>query len=583
MCRVPEINYFDALEKLRPEIEPIKDAVKSVFKIVMNHGLFCRDIHCDASQTIDQKYTALFNPRTDTRNTKEPFSRYIGIVEEAVPVPVFITFLRYLGIYVVGKITHDMFARLVVSLLSDQFEKHPDVHKFLPQFLASVNNAACFQVSQRLDNEAEELALEVILKLTPSLKDPELVGSVAKCLNCLGLGVLSKKLGRKWMMELVKSTEVDAMLDKMSDFSSFLPGRIPQELVLCPDFPVDGDRLTMAQMFVKRELGRKSQHNLQPVMKEVIWMKMRALRNLIDGCLSGSPDARVLASFYGTDTAFVADKVEYAPNVVLKRLQAHYLELHTILMKILDDQMSEWSVSDPEYRILFKYRWQPSILNYLHMHEDERTVSLGSRTSFMCAIALVGDFIKHYFGDDHPKVKGELRDSLAMLLTIFDSDEYFILDDAEIKAILYICEISQLIARTGDASGVSIDTTGNVPMFQKTQKTAFGKKLAALPIDLKTIPYYKTAFAGTPLEHIDILLTRCLRQLHVFEKGKAYLYVYPDNIEEYVFFTTCHCSSSTDGDLSVIFANAFSPVYDFEDDDDDDESDDTYQNKRHSR
>ena len=227
MCRVPEINYFTALEKLRPEIDPIKDLVKSVFKTVVNHELFCREIHCDAPQIIDQKYTELFDsPRIGTGNIKESFNRYIGIVEEAAPGPVFLTFLRYLGIYVVGKITHEMFARLVISLLSDKFEEHPNVHDYLPQFLASVCNTACFQCSLRLKNEMEELAMEVILKLTPSLTDPELTRSVAKCLNCLGLGVLSKKLGRKWMTELLDV-----------GFQLFLAGAVPAGACALPGFP----------------------------------------------------------------------------------------------------------------------------------------------------------------------------------------------------------------------------------------------------------------------------------------------------------------------------------------------------------
>lgn len=567
------MNYFEALERIRPDIEANnkQNELKFLFQTYLNCQFLEPVQHQAAARLLDVSFVSQFPKRTcDTSNCTEVFEKMITLAEGQGSVEFYIAFLRYLGLYLCGKITHETFARVAAG--PSPTNLHSEIVASMPLFLATVNTGACFRCGVRLPQEMDTIAREVVLKLTSSLMDSETTRSVSRCLECLALELVSKDLGRKWMMDLVRSKEIDEMLSKMTDFTLFLPGRFPQELVLSPDFMTDRSTLTTVQRFAKRYLDRANEKLLKPATKELISVKMRAVRILINDCLAGSVDRKALFAFYGDKSAVVAEQLMAYPEVVVRRLRMHYLELHDILMHILHRQMAGLKPDDIEYRIAFKSMWHPSVLNHFYMHESVQSVKFGTKSVLLCAAALVGDFVKSYFDDESVKMK--LLMCLRMILSVFDSDDFFVLEDAEVKSLIYIHGIASLIESTGNAESVAIDESGLIPSFDTTQKSDFGKKMQALPASLKTIPYYALELSGTPLQNVDILLTRCVRQFNMFEAGKDALFVYPDTIEDYLTFTCCHRSGTEPVELA--FNNVFSPVYDL----DEDESDEVYQGNK---
>lgn len=567
------MNYFEALQRLRPAIEANnkQNEVRLLFQASLNCQILDQVLHRDAALLLDSGFVAQFpNRACETSDRTKVFDKVLEYAQNLGRSGEFyVSFLRYLGLYLSGKITHESFTRLIISAGPANLDS--ELIASMPMFLATLTTSACFRCGVRLPQEMKTIAHEVVLKLTAPLMDLDTTRSASRCLECLALELISKDLGRKWMMDLVHSTEIDEMLGKMTDFSWFLPGKFPQELVLSPDFMTDRNTLTTVQRFAKRYLDRINSKMLRPAMKELISVKMRAIRILINDCLAGSVDRKALFAFYGDKAAVVAEKVSVSPEVVVRRLRMHYLELHDILMHILHQQMAGLKPDHFEYRIAFKSMWDPSILNHLYMHESMQTVKFGTQSVLRCAVALVGDFLKAYFDDETVKMK--LLMCLRMILSVFDSGDFFVLEDAEVKSLIYIHAIASLIESSGDAESVSIDNSGLIPCFDTAQKSDFGKKLMALPTALKTIPYYELDVAGTPLQNVDILLTRCVRQFNVFEAGKEALFVYPDSIEDYLTFTCCHrCGTEP---VELAFNNVFSPVYDL----DEDESDEVYEGK----
>ena len=555
------INYFSAAMQVRA-MQADHRSLSDLFNDVLYS-----DSKGDFSQTLaklNRDYCSIYCGRRQAPRLKEMFDDYLLSAKTVFPPEHYMAFLKYLSLYVTGKMPHDVFIRLFLRFFAkDRVSEEPLV-QYLPAFLSGIQSCSfCIsEVANLAKSVNENLALESILDLTVSLNRSSIAKSVSKCLSCLSSGLIAPDVARTWLLVWCKPDVVERM-GKISDFSYFHPARFPHELILCPDFVSNEAPTSVCQKFLDYSASKRIFSTYKPVSTELLLLKMRGLRKIIKKLNDGAEKSRCkvtaqqLSFAYGDDSHSLAKVLQAAPSIVVERLGQFYEEAHRVLETIYKARMSKLRPSDVEYRMAFRKLMSREYVGFRYTLIGCRAIHFGSRHLIDIVVALVNDFLSVYFEQEASEW---IYGGLETIAPVFEAENYdsqFIVYDKPLYAVIYMAQIAKMISESGDFSAVNVvDGSLDCP-----QESEYGKKLASLPRVLKnTDVELKDLFGDTVMQHVDIVLTRCVRMLYSFSKTDARMRVFPDLWPDISIITTLK-QEGTDEDLSLICNSIFSPCY----------------------
>ena len=552
------IDYFSALVQMR-STQPDQRAFHDVLTDVLNG-----DSKSDASQVLpklsrDFCHVCLGRRQMHKNMFKEMFDNYLMIVKAQLPLENYLAFLRYLSVYVTGRLPHEVFVRLFLRFFPQERVMEQQLVLYLPAFLSCIQTCSFFtsEIGNLAKTIDERLAIESILDLTNGVNRSIVSKSLSKCLSCLSSGLIAPDVARKWLLVWCKPDVVERM-GGISDFSFFHPARFPHELILCPDFVSNEPPTSVCQKFLEHSASKRAFSTYKPVSVELLLLKMRGLRKLIKKLNDGAKvTSQQLAFAYGDDSHQLAKDIQLAPSVVVERLGKFYEDAHEVFESIYQAQMANLRPSDVEFRMAFRKLMSREYVGFRYTLLGTRTIPFGSRHLVDVVLALVNDFASAYFEQEETEW---IYGGLETIAAVFDAENYdnrYIVYAKPLYAVIYMSRIAQIVAESGDVASVNV-VEGSLECEQTSE---YGQKLASLPKILKnTDVQLQDVFGDTMMQHIDIVLARCVRMLYSFSKTDARMPVFPDIWPDISIITTLK-QDGPDDNLSLICNSMFSPCF----------------------
>jgi hypothetical protein len=317
----------------------------------------------------------------------------------------------------------------------------------------------------------------------------------------------------------------------------------------------------VTQQFVLKEYQDRLLMNLKPTMLEILRVPIRHLMSLFKRLLDGQTLSAIeLAPIYGSVFGReMAARGAAATMIIMPRLAFCFNRAHARYVSILRSWMERLRGGDgKDFRFLYK-KWLHTVTFCgPYLFPGSRDIDCHSPAAVKCALALIGSFVELYFAVERRK---KLATALRLIAEVFGDTEQglFIVDDPQLKAAVYIGEITRLIGKSGDPREVALKANLVVPQFEEVQDTEFGQTLRALSRNLTN---GSTPFEGQPLSFVDLPLVKCVRHLAHFEE-QGPLVRYPETVEDYLLFSTLHQVRREDSFL-LICNTTISPTYDEE-------------------
>lgn len=563
-----QIDYFRAVDQLKSHIP--SQNLRTCFSQVLKEEPNYFQPSTPTEQELNATYSSIYsNRQTEPPNFKLTFDNFLSAVKKTLPPDRYIVFLRYLSLYITGKLFHQIFIRLFFDLNKDgnvPIMKQTIV-QYLPSFLATLSCSTFF--SQKLNLSAsiqDQFAVEAMLNITSSIKSTSVSKTVSKCLTCLSIGLISKEIAQEWLSKFCNQEFVD-QLNEIDDFSYFHPSRFPHELILCPQFLSNDKNSSICQQFVDYETSIKPFSSYKPYLRELCEVKMRGLRKTIRRLADGAklkPEELFFA--YGNEAYIVADFIPKCTTIVLEHLGAKYEETQSTLMKILHYQMSFFKPSDDEYRYQFKRTLKHETFAFHYQLPGERMIDFGSISAASVAFSIVLDFSNNFFDEpERIKIQKSLN-IISVLINEENNNKVYIVDEKQIFALAYLASIAQLALEAGNTDDVQINSDNSIASCEQT--TEFGQLLAQLPEKIKQPSGLKDLFHDFPLQHVDLHITRCVRQLIMFSDDESELPEYPEELPSSYIITTMNQvwnegneNENKKGSFLLRCCSAFSPCY----------------------
>lgn len=579
-----QIDYFKAVEQLKSRIssQNLRSCFSQVLKVEPNYFQPSTPIE----QELNVSYISIFpNRQINPPNFKSTFDNFLAAVKKTLSTDKYIVFLRYLSLYITGKLSHEIFIRLFFDLFRDgniPIMKQPII-QYLPSFLASLSCSAFFTKKLNLTASIQDqFAVEAMLNITSSIKSPQISKTISKCLTCLSTGLISKEIAQEWLSRFCNEEFVEQLND-IDDFSYFHPSRFPHELILCPQFLTNEKNSSICQQFVDYETSLKPFSTYKPYLRELCEVKMRGLRKVIRKLAEGaklSPEELFFA--YGNDAYVVADYIPKLSSIVLEHLGSKYEETQSILIKILNYQLSLFSPDNPEFRYQFKRTLKHETFAFHYQLPGERMIDFGTISAAKVAFSIVLDFSKNFFDEpEFLKIQKSLQ-IISVLINKENKDKVYVVGGNQIYALAYLAAIARLALEVGNTDEVQINSDNSIMDCQQTSH--FGMQLAELPKKIKQPTGLHDLFPDYAFQHVDLHITRCVRQLDMFSDENE-LPEYPEELPSLYIITTMNqvwdddeqpnnentsennnnenqpTSQKRKGGFSIRCCSAFSPCY----------------------
>jgi hypothetical protein len=480
------------------------------------------------------------------------FDDYLSCAQDSLPPAAYLAFLDSLGLYLCGRLTHETFIRVVLSLIPPTVPRTDPVWRFLPGFLAVLNVR---DIPISIEADPHRLSIYFVVQVRSHLRESAPRLSFTKCLTLLAECLISPRIALAWLPRIGVAPRELQIFAQIKDHSALHPSRLPGEL-----FPFDGGMASTAvQQFALREYRDQSLMDLAPAMLEVLGVPIKHLMSLFKRLLNGHTLSAVeLAPIYGSVFGReMAAKGAAATTIIMTRLALCHDRAHARYVSLLRSWM-ERVKGGGDYRIAYTKWLHTATFCGPYLFPGRRNIDCHSPAAVKCALALIGSFVELYFAVER---RQKLVTALRLMAELFrDTEEgLFVVDDPQLKAAVYIGEISRLIGESGDPREVALKANLVVPQFEEVQDTEFGQKLQALPRDLTD---GSTLFQGQPLAVVDLPLVKCVRHLAHFEE-QGPIVRYPETVEDYSLFSTLHQVREQDSLLLVCNTN-ISPTYDEE-------------------
>ena len=129
--------------------------------------------------SIENSFNKLFRDIRIPPNPRTIFHDYLSFVKTVfVPTERYVSFLRFLSVYMTGQLSHESFIRLVLNLFNTSDPNSEKALNYLPSFLATINTTPLHEhIIDPISNI--EASKEIILQLTASLNSSEASSSEA--------------------------------------------------------------------------------------------------------------------------------------------------------------------------------------------------------------------------------------------------------------------------------------------------------------------------------------------------------------------------------------------------------------------
>lgn len=525
-----QIDYFRAVEQIKKHIPTQK--LRTCFSQVLKEEPNYFQPSTQTEKELNATYLSICpNRQMDQPNFKLTFDNFLANVKKSLALDKYIVFLRYLSLYITGKLSHQIFIRLFFDLYKDgsvPVMKQPIMQQF-PSFLAALSCSTFFSQKVNLSTSIQDqFAVETMLNITSSIKSTQVSKTVSKCLTCLSTGLISKEIAQEWLSKFCNPEFVD-QLNEIDDFSYFHPSRFPHELILCPQFLTNEKNSSICQQFVDYESSLKPFNSYKPYLRELCEVKMRGLRKTIKKLADGAkltPEELFFA--YGNEAYVVADFIPKCSFLILEHLGKKYEETQKLLIHILQYQLKQYHPNDPEFRYQYKRTLKHETFAFHYLLPGTRLIDFGSNSAAQAAFSVVLDFSNSFFKQgEQEKIKRSLN-IISVLINEDNKDKVYTVDGKHIYALAYLAEIARLLLEAGNTDEIQYDSDNSISNCE--QATTFGNLIAELPAKIQSPTGLAEAFHDFPLQHVDLHITRCVRQLIMFSDDDNELPEYPEEI-----------------------------------------------------
>lgn len=547
------INYFAAVAKVK-EMQSNSVGIQSLLKSVLESNSKVES--WPAYVQLNQDYCSLRLSRRQMPFFKQLFENYLIGAKANLSPEDYLAFLRYLSLYTTGKLPHEVFIRVFLKFFPKENIMEQPLVQHLPSFLSGLRTCSFFtsEMCNLTATVNEKLALESVLGLTVGLNSSNISKSVSKCLACLSSGLIAQESARTWLLVWCKPEVVERM-GEISDFSYFHPSRFPHELILCPNFISHDSSSSVCQKFLDHVAAKRVYSTFKPVSCELLLLKMRGIRKRIKELNERSKvSAQDLYFIYGEEVDPVVRDIQIVPSVVVERLSLFYEESREVFERIYRMQMSRLSPSNVEYRMMFRKLMSREYVGFIYSLVGTRSLPFGTRHLVEITLALVNDFACAYFED-------ESRDSvcrgLETVSAVFqNSESVYVVYNRPLYALVYLSHLARMISESGEISNVNVYNHS----LDCEQSSEYGKALAALPKALKnTEVSLRQLFGDTVMQHVDIVLARCVRMLYSFAEAGGELPLFPEFWPNTALITTVQAHQGES--CSLVCRTMFSPCF----------------------
>jgi hypothetical protein len=557
-------RYFNAVRELNARFPQDHALLRNAFSAVLEFGSRATIFHPQAFRLLGSASGPMFRGRsTPVSELRKIVSDFIELAQRCLGAS-FPVFLRYISLYISGKISHAIFLRLFLKLLhsakSPVSPAHPCL-QVLPQAMAALQCSSFlpFKAVNLPKSITDHLAIETIIGITGNVSAHEVGRTVAKCLSCLSIGLISQDVAKQWLQVHCNENVIERM-GEISDFSYYHPGRFPHELILCPCFLEKVTPTSVCQQFLNQELSNDHFSSYRPVFRELLGFKLRGLRKTIRKLETGGEfAAEELAFLYGGESQGIVDGLPSCASVVIDRLAVQYGEVHNLLQAIYSHQMSQLSPGEPEFRFPFKKTLRPEFVKFPYHLPGSRVIHFASRQCIDIALALIADFIRVYFGESEGAIIFKGFNTFAPLFEQSQPD-LILATDALLQALLYFSTLTRMIVESGDSSTVIIGEDHSLQ--DSGHESDYGRRLAQLPKVLKTseVPL-REIFEDTILQHADLVISHCSRALYAMGNSESLLARFPDISPDDFMLTTIQQNEETEQSVSFTIVSVFSPFF----------------------
>lgn len=534
---IDQIDYFGSVEHLRSRIS--QPELRSFFNNVLSNEPNSFQPTTSIAKEINQAYVSIWPSRqTEYPDFKTSFDSFLNAAKASLSTEQYILFMRYLSLYMTGKLPHQIFIRLFLNFFrskNQDISQIPIIH-YLPSFLSTLSCSSFFTEKDDLPSIVQDkFAIETLLKITSPITSPQVSKSISKCLACLSTGLISKEIAQEWLSDHC-SPEIVEKFNEIDDFSYLNPSRFPHELILCPDFQTTDKNRSICEQFVDFEKSLKPFSSYKPFIRELCEIKMRGLRKSIRKLMKGGTlTAEELFFAYGNDAYAIVDYVPQYNSYIIERLGKKYEETQKILSSILHYQMSLFSPNDPEFRYQFKRLLKHETYAFHYLLPGQREINFGKESAAHTAFSLVHDFSNSYFDElQSSKIQRGLE-ILGVIINGENKGHFYVVDEHQIISLVYLAAIARLLLTYGDTDEIVFDD--NRSIMNVEQPTEFGQKLAKLPLVIKESDGLVKLFQDSPLQHVDLHITRCARQLYIFDDVEN-LPEFPEKLDSSFLITT---------------------------------------------
>jgi hypothetical protein len=560
MATPNRINYLSAVSQIKTHLSREAPDIRSFFSAVLEPPSTSKPpVHSPTYQMVDATFCQLCPRRpSQTPDCKAIFDEYLAWAKSTLSPDQFVAFLRFLSLYVGRKISHEIFVRMFLKFFAPGQVLTTPLVQLLPAFMSALQSSSFSSSSLVMLPKSiqEKLGVETILSITVGINGAAIARTISKCLNCLATGLVSPEVAKIWLLKFCKPDLV-ARMEEISSFSYFHPSRFPHELILCPEF-IERDPVTsICQQFIDAQISKRAFADYVPVSRELLLVKLRGLRRAIRRLASGQiPAADELAFAYGAAAAArVLEDLPSCASLVISRLARHYEGARAMLDHIYRGQMAGGPAA-ADFGCWFKQAISREFVCFpLSLPGGPRHLALGSAAAVNIALALVRDFAIAYFdAQDCDTISA----GLAAVAPLFATRGHlFIVSEGILAALVYLAMLAGMVAEGGDPATVVV---AGGSLAECGQQSRYGAELAALRGMLKTRDAdLGECFGGTIMRHVDLVLTRCARTLHVVGKSAQAVRVFPDFSTTDLIIITVEQVETPDFGLAFVTNASFSP------------------------
>jgi hypothetical protein len=406
---------------------------------------------------------------------------------------------------------------------------HPLI-QLLPSFLASIQASSYFNaiISHQITSDDDKRATEAILMLTDSAPSSITAASIFKCLKCLATGLISRQIAEPWLRTFCKPAAI-AKIWEISDFIFLHPSRFPHELILCPEFRDESEVMTITERFLDWESTNRSFSSFRPISRDLLVLRLHGIRQLIRKTRDGGKiTSDELSLLYGSQGYAMAKFVPFYPFLAIERLSEAYLEARELLRGMYEVQMGRVEASDCEYRIRFKDLNRRDFMCFHYGLPGERMIGFGNRRCFMVGVAIIQRFARLFFNE---KAQNTIKTGICRILETCDvkrSEETFIVNDRIVSALVYLSKLCEMVMECGNVDEVGLGDDGEL---SDTQESEFGRKIVEMCGEMRRINALCEIFGNCRMQHVDLVIIRCVRQLYVVGEKEDVVQVFPNGIE----------------------------------------------------